>query len=77
MMTVAPSIDLATNEELLEELFNRSTFAGALVYSPVNHRFQGQNHKNFRLLTTCEHDSAIHLIETALLTLKKNRTDAS
>jgi hypothetical protein len=69
-----PTIDLATNEELLQELFHRNTFAGAVVYSPDNHRFPGQQHKEFMVLTTCDEPSAVFLLESALTKLK-NRTN--
>lgn len=60
------AIDLATTEELITELLSRATFAGVVVYSPDNHRFQGQNHRNFKVMSTCENDSTVRLLQQTL-----------
>jgi hypothetical protein len=62
----------ATTDELLDELFNRSTFAGVVVYSPNSHKFSGQKHEGFELRTTCDGDSTVYLLESGIVELQKN-----
>ncbi len=71
-MSVSESISLATTEELIQELFNRKTFAGVLIYSSESHKFGGQHHKEFKLLTTTEIQSTQYLLEVGLDSLKNN-----
>jgi hypothetical protein len=66
------SLAEATTDQLLNELFNRSTFAGVVVYSPNSHKFTGQAHEGFELRTTCDNPSTVYLMESAIAELQKN-----
>jgi hypothetical protein len=44
-------LDLATTSELMEELFKRETFAGIVVFSVDEHKFDTQIHNKFALMT--------------------------
>lgn len=68
-------LELVSTEELIAELFNRKTFAGVLIYSPADHKFQGQNHPDLALRTTCEDHSVMHLLEQALETMRNRVTE--
>ena len=46
-------INLATNIELIEELTNRATFVGAVIYSVDEHKFSHQTHSRFGMQTRC------------------------
>jgi hypothetical protein len=59
-------LELASTEQLLDELFKRKTFAGVVVYSEETHRFSGQCHNGFILRTTCEDESVIFLLEQGI-----------
>lgn len=41
------SLELASTEELIEELHKRTTFVGIIVRSNAEHRAEGQSHKDF------------------------------
>lgn len=41
------SLELASTEELIEELHRRTTFVGVIVRSHSEHRNTGQSHKDF------------------------------
>jgi len=72
------TIDLATTEELLVELFSRKTFAGVIVYSPDTHKFPDQRHENFVLRTSCEDVSALLLLESGAKGIRERvREDGS
>lgn len=45
-------LNLATSEELIEELLSRSTFVGAVIRSEDEHTRDGQIHSNFKFSTT-------------------------
>lgn len=64
-------IELASTEELIAELFERRTLAGALVYSPDEHRKAGQVHNDFRVRTTLTDEATIYLLTRALEVLKR------
>jgi hypothetical protein len=73
------TLELATTDELLAELFKRPTFAGVFVYSTDTHKFDGQGHLNLLVRTTCEDDSTLHLLEVGIKAIndKKVREDGS
>ena len=60
----------ATTEEIIEELFNRTTFAGVIVHSLDNHKFAGQQHSQFELKTTCDCESAIAMLTSGIKSIK-------
>lgn len=69
------SLELATTTELIEELFNRTTFAGVLLYSATPHKQHGQIHKEFCLRSSTENDSTIFLLEKGIEALKNQVTE--
>jgi hypothetical protein len=58
-------LEFATTEQLVKELFNRPTFLGVLVYSNDAHKFQGQDHNNCVVATTCCLENALKLLKNA------------
>lgn len=44
-------LELATTQELIDELLGRKTFVGFVAFSEDDHKFAGQTHKNFRTIT--------------------------
>ena len=64
------SLAAFTNEELIEELFARSTLVGAMIYSPANHRYDKQAHNHFRVCTTMTNDDSIFVLSRAIEELK-------
>lgn len=67
------TLELATTEQLIGELMRRTTFAGIILYSPESHKFNGQMHQDFRLLTPADQEDTIRLLETAIETLRQNQ----
>lgn len=65
------SLELATTDQLIEELFKRETFAGVIVYSPDTHRFNDQHHDKLIVRSSCEPVSIAHLLECGLVTVRK------
>lgn len=59
-------LQLATNDELIEELWNRGSFAGIVLQSRQNQKFSGQVHGDFRMMTTSDRENSILLLEQAL-----------
>jgi len=59
-------LELATNSELIEELMGRTTFAGLILFSQEEQRFDDQMHKEFKLLTKTTTEDTIALLEKAL-----------
>jgi hypothetical protein len=45
-------IELATNKELMDELFKRPTFAGLILFTMDEHKFDTQVHNSFGLMTS-------------------------
>lgn len=60
------NLELATNEELIRELANRTTFAGVIVYSSDNHKRPGQKHENFLTVSTVCDESTVRLLHKVL-----------
>ena len=47
-------IEIATTEQLIEELFSRPTFVGVLIHSTEQHRADGQKHADWVVRSTCD-----------------------
>jgi hypothetical protein len=65
------TLELATTEELIAELLGRTTFAGLILYSPEAHKFNGQVHEGFKLLTPANEEDTIRLLEAAIEIVKQ------
>lgn len=63
-------LELATTEEIVQELMKRSNFIGAIVWSPVQHRFPGQIHNDFRLYTTLNQEVTQQLLQNCVDSLQ-------
>lgn len=61
-----PELELASTEELIQELMKRTTFAGMVLYSPEEHRKQDQMHSEFRLLTAASAEDTMDLLARAM-----------
>lgn len=59
-------LELATNTELIGELMRRTTFAGVILYSEEEQRFDDQMHVQFKLLTKTTVEDTIALLNKAL-----------
>lgn len=55
-------IELATNAELVEELMRRNTFAGLVLFSEQEQKFDYQIHSNFKLLTKTSPEDTLNLL---------------
>lgn len=55
-------LEFVETELLITELFRRSTFKGVLVHSIDSHRYSGQLHSKFRLLTTLRDEDTVDLL---------------
>lgn len=69
------TLELATTEELLQELFGRNTFAGVIVYSPLAHRFDGQCHKKFLVRSACHDEGTLYLLEAGAQKMRQQIKD--
>lgn len=65
------NLDLIPTEQLVEELFSRSTFAGVMIYSPEEHRFAGQQHGGFILRSTTTNATSIAILRKGLDAIKQ------
>lgn len=61
---------LLDTEELIAELFKRSTFVGVLIHSLQNRRYSGQVHDEFVVHSSIDDKIAIELLELAIQRLK-------
>lgn len=66
-------LEFASNDELIQELFRRSTFAGVLIYSPENHRRSGQVHSDFHVRTTLDGIGSLFVLEKGIDALKEHK----
>ena len=64
-------LELASTAELIEEIQKRSTFAGLIMWSPDEHRKDGQTHNDFSLFTSVDDEQTVKLLEIAMTSLKK------
>lgn len=64
-------LELATTEELIKELYNRKTFAGAIVYSTQEHTLPTTPHDEFKLLFTIHPDDLLTLLNEAIEAIHK------
>lgn len=58
-------LELVPTKDLIEELMNRTSFAGVLVYSLKENREQNELHE-FALKSTCDQDSTILMLSRGL-----------
>lgn len=65
-----PELELVSTNDLIEELFKRSTFIGVLIYSSEQHVLDEQVHENFLVRTTTTVESSVAIVEKAVDTLK-------
>jgi hypothetical protein len=64
-------LQTATVEEIMEELFNRTTFVGVVVYSTQDHKTIDQMHSNFKVVTGMDADTTAALMQIALGQVQK------
>lgn len=64
-------IEFASTKELVAELQKRSTFAGLIMWSPDEHKKDGQTHNDFQLFTSVNDEQTIKLLEIATESLKR------
>lgn len=63
-------LQLVPTEDLIKELFTRSTFAGVLIYAKDENK--GINVlKDFNLLTTIREEDTITMLETGIVSLRE------
>jgi len=63
-------LEFFTNKELIEEIIKRQTFAGLILFSESEQRFDGQVHEDFKLYTTADEDSTLKMLENTVNALK-------
>ena len=67
-------LEFYTSEQLIQELMNRSTFAGIVLYSPDQQIKDDQVHSSFHCLTKAEpEDTAKILMKAAKTLLRQGR----
>ena len=66
------SLELFTSKELIEELFNRSTFVGVLITSNEEHRYDFQVHNSYSAYSTVPLDQISNLLEYTVNQIKTN-----
>lgn len=59
-------LEMASNSELVEELFKRTTFAGLIVYSRNEQKSKNQEHENFVCKTTGDMENTRVLLNKTL-----------
>jgi hypothetical protein len=62
-------LELASTEDLIEEIFKRKTFIGVLIYSPDAQKVKGQNHPELKLYTTVAREFAEQMLEIGMESL--------
>ena len=60
----------ATNDELVRELINRSTFVGAVIRSQDEHLRNNQSHSNFGISTNLQPDLLMGLLGSVMVNLE-------
>jgi hypothetical protein len=64
-------IEFCSTEELIQELVNRSSFVGAILYSSDEQRYDSQVHNKFTLTANvADRDQLVTLFENTLCRLK-------
>lgn len=64
-------LNLFSTAELIDELVNRSSFVGAVVYSAEEHRRPDQCHMNFQISTNiCDTEQLLTVFEKTVSSLK-------
>lgn len=64
------SIEFYTNQELIEELHKRNSFAGIIIVSVDEHKSDDQVHNDFRLYSTASKSSTINMLKLYVDKLK-------
>lgn len=64
------SIELASTQELIEELMRRSTFVGIILCSPHQHVNDNQIHSHFDVFSRVHNDDTIRILGKTLETLR-------
>jgi len=64
-------LELASTQELIEELSKRTTFVGMIIWSPDEHRVPGQCHDDFRMFTSINTDGTLKILEDAKASVEK------
>lgn len=63
-------LEMLSTEEIINELFKRETFAGVIIYSRNEHRFDGQPHQGMVLKTSVCPESTVIMLEKGLNAMK-------
>lgn len=66
-------IEIATNQELIDELNQRQTFAGIIISSENEHCFDGQIHNQFRLQSRIDQEDVAKILEICLCQVGQQR----
>lgn len=61
---------LVSTESLVKELMSRTTFAGIIICSPEEHRFENQYHRDFMLYTPMNTEDTAMVLGNALSVIK-------
>lgn len=64
-------LELISSEDLIQELFSRKTLVMVMIYSPEAHKFDHQNHDEYKIMTTVNHPGTINLLEVSLDIVKQ------
>lgn len=64
-------LELATSQQLIEELMGRHTFAGLVLFSPEEQIHDDQHHSEFRLVTKTTAEDTLTILERAVKALKQ------
>jgi hypothetical protein len=68
------SLETYDTKGIIDELMNRATFVGVIIYSNDEHKHENQNHQDFDLKTSFHNEDAAKLLEIGLGILK-SRTE--
>jgi hypothetical protein len=68
------SLETCSTKDIIDELINRETFVGVIIYSNDEHKHENQSHQDFDLKTSFHKDDAEKLLEVGLGILK-SRTE--
>jgi len=68
------TLAFCTTDDLIEELVNRTTFAGLIICSVDEHKFAGQQHPNLKLMTTADAESTLRLLHAAVESVENEVT---
>jgi hypothetical protein len=66
-------LEFVSTTELLNEIINRKTFAGVVIYSKNEHCQDGQIHNDFNVLTTCSVPTTAELLNKVITELQEKQ----